>query len=157
LFKDYFKEVIGLQGDIYYLPVYAESLFEDIKYKHVCDDKINLVFAGNIGEMQSVETIIYAANELKGFQNIKWHIIGDGSNRAKCEKIAKELRLENIKFYGQHPINEMPAFYELADAFLITMKAHKEISYTLPNKVQSYMAAGKPILGAIDGETRLVI
>ncbi len=45
----------------------------------------------------------------------------------------------------------------MADAFLVTLKANKVISYTLPNKVQSYMAAGKPIIGAIDGETNLVI
>ena len=51
----------------------------------------------------------------------------------------------------------MPDFYSMADAFLVTLKANKEISYTLPNKVQSYMATGKPIIGAIDGETRLVI
>jgi glycosyltransferase involved in cell wall biosynthesis len=51
----------------------------------------------------------------------------------------------------------MPKFYEMADAFLVTLKANKNISYTLPNKVQSYMAAGKPIIGAIDGETKLVI
>lgn len=51
----------------------------------------------------------------------------------------------------------MPDFYSMADAFLVTLKANREISYTLPNKVQSYMAAGKPVMGAIDGETRLVI
>ena len=51
----------------------------------------------------------------------------------------------------------MPSFYEMADAFLITLKENKVISYTLPNKVQSYMAAGKPIIGAINGETQIVI
>jgi glycosyltransferase involved in cell wall biosynthesis len=157
LFKKYFEEVIGIDSDMQYLPVYAESLFEDIEPKSDKSDIINLVFAGNIGEVQSVETIIYAANELKGVDNLRWHIVGDGSNRAKCEKIVKELGLSNVIFYGQRPMDEMPAFYAMADAFLVTLKANKEISYTLPNKVQSYMAAGKPVIGAINGETRLVI
>ena len=51
-------------------------------------------------------------------------------------------------------LSEMPQFYEMADAFLVTLKANKAISFTLPNKVQSYMAAGKPIIGSIDGETQ---
>ncbi|WP_061215015.1 glycosyltransferase family 4 protein [Syntrophomonas wolfei] len=157
LFEKYFKEVIGINGDIQYLPVYAESLFENIEAGGTKGNVINLVFAGNIGEMQSVETIIKAANELKNLDKIIWHIVGDGSDRINCEELATKCGLNNVIFYGQRPIEEMPDFYSMADAFLVTLKANKEISYTLPNKVQSYMATGKPIIGAIDGETRLVI
>ncbi|HBQ26907.1 MAG TPA: glycosyltransferase WbuB [Syntrophomonas sp.] len=157
LFKKYFNEVIGIESDIRYLPVYAENLFENIEARCSENDIVNLVFAGNIGEMQSVETIVYAANELKNLDKLRWHIIGDGSNRVRCEELAKGLGLGNVIFYGQRPMDEMPLFYSMADAFLVTLKANKEISYTLPNKVQSYMAAGKPIIGAIDGETCLVI
>jgi len=157
LFEKYFSEVIGISNNITYLPVYAESIFDNIAETNDESVKNNLVFAGNIGAMQSVETIIQAAHQLRNHKDIVFHIVGDGSNRANCEKTAHELGLENIIFYGQRPITEMPDFYAMADAFLITLKAIKEISYTLPNKVQSYMAAGKPIIGAIDGETRLVI
>lgn len=157
LFEEYFNKTLGITNNITHLPVYAENLFENINSKRNYDDTINLVFAGNIGEMQSVETIIYAANDLKMEENIKFHIIGDGSSRKKCEELAYALKLNNVIFYGQYPITEMPKFYEMADAFLITLKANKVISYTLPNKVQSYMAAGKPIIAAIDGETAVVI
>lgn len=157
LFEEYFNNTLGIHDNITYLPVYAESLFENIKNTKSSNNDLNLVFAGNIGEMQSVETIIYAANELKKDKYIKFHIVGDGSSRRKCEELATKMRLNNIIFYGQHPISEMPKFYEIADAFLITLKANKFISYTLPNKVQSYMAATKPIIGAIDGETKTVI
>jgi glycosyltransferase involved in cell wall biosynthesis len=157
MFERYFDEVIGINSGISYLPVYAESLFENIELIKNKSEIINLVFAGNIGEMQSVETIIKAANELKDLDRIIWHIVGDGSDRINCEELAVKYGLSNVKFYGQRPMEEMPDFYSIADAFLVTLKANKEISYTLPNKVQSYMAAGKPIIGAIDGETRLVI
>ncbi|MEI4829861.1 glycosyltransferase family 4 protein [Bacillus sp. FJAT-53711] len=157
LFEEYFKNTLDIHDNITHLPVYAEALFENIKPIDKSNDVINLVFAGNIGEMQSVETIIYAANELKKDQYIKFHIVGDGSSREKCEELTNQLKLDNVIFHGQHPITEMPRFYEMADAFLITLKANKVISYTLPNKVQSYMAAGKPIIGSIDGETQIVI
>lgn len=157
LFEEYFKDTLGIDKGITHLPVYAEALFENISSSNKNNDGLDLVFAGNIGEMQSVETIIYAANELKQDKNIKIHIVGDGSSREKCEALARKLELNNVTFYGQHPITEMPKFYEMADAFLVTLKENKVISYTLPNKVQSYMAAGKPIIGAIDGETQVVI
>ena len=51
----------------------------------------------------------------------------------------------------------MPKFYGMSDAMLVTLKADPVISMTLPGKVQSYMAAGKPIIGAIDGETRKIV
>lgn len=156
-FEEYFNKTLEIYNNITYLPVYAESLFENVHSKEKKEDILNLVFAGNIGEMQSVETILYAANELKQNRNIKFHIIGDGSSRKKCEELAHRLNLSNLIFYGHHSVTEMPAFYEMADAFLVTLKKNKVISYTLPNKVQSYMAAGKPIIGAIDGETKTVI
>jgi len=157
MFEEYFVNVIGINFGISYLPVYAENLFENIKPIKNKSGIINLVFAGNIGETQSVTTIIKAANELKDLDKIKWHIVGDGSDRINCEELATKYGLSNVLFYGQRPIEEMPDFYSMADAFLVTLKANKVISYTLPNKVQSYMAAGKPIIGAIDGETRVVI
>jgi glycosyltransferase involved in cell wall biosynthesis len=157
LFKNYFNNTLDIHANITHLPVYAESLFEDINITKQNDDNLNLVFAGNIGEMQSVETIIYAANELKEDRSTIFHIVGEGSSREKCVRLVKKMELNNVIFHGQHPITEMPRFYGMADAFLITLKANKIISYTLPNKVQSYMAAGKPVIGAIDGETQIVI
>jgi glycosyltransferase involved in cell wall biosynthesis len=157
LFEEYFNSTLDVHENIIHLPVYAEALFENIKPVEKKYENINLVFAGNIGEMQSVETIIYAAKELKDSQNIKFHIVGDGSSKAKCEELVNQMALDNVTFHGQFPLSEMPRFYEMADAFLVTLKANKVISYTLPNKVQSYMAAGKPVIGSIDGETKIVI
>ena len=65
--------------------------------------------------------------------------------------------VDNVVFYGRRDVAVMPNFYKMADAMLVTLKADKIISMTLPGKVQSYMAVGKPIIGAIDGEARNVI
>lgn len=156
MFEDYFKNVLLIDKKTTYLPGYAEDVFEQLPPKEH-KENINLVFAGNIGKMQSVETIVLAANELKKNKEIVFHIVGDGSAKKECEELASKLALENVVFHGQHPLSEMPKFYKMADAFLITMKDNNIISYTLPNKVQSYLASAKPILGAINGETNLVI
>ncbi|NLG32994.1 MAG: glycosyltransferase family 4 protein [Syntrophomonadaceae bacterium] len=157
MFKDYFVSTFGMTTkNINHLPQYAEDVFtESVDVPR--NDELNLVFAGNIGDMQSVETIVRAANELRKYPKVVFHILGDGSKLEDCMRLAKELGLENIVFYGRRPVEEMPRFYGMADAMLITLKDNKTLSFTLPGKMQSYMAAGKPIIGAINGETRRVI
>lgn len=162
MFKDYFKNTLNISSDnIEHIPQYAEDLFLTNELKKTNDIKKNkmfdFVFAGNVGEFQAVETIICAANELRGQENIIFHIIGDGSKLEECKQLASNFGLSNMVFYGRKPVKEMPGFYEIADAMLITLINNKTVSYTLPGKVQSYMAAGKPVIGSINGETSRVI
>ena len=162
MFKDYFRNVLKIErNNIKHLPQYAEDIFAEARFQTLSDSEsnktYNFVFAGNIGDMQSVETIIKAAHELCYCSNILFHILGDGSKLDECKSLSNKLGLKNVKFYGRRPIEEMPVFYELADAMLVTLKDNKTLSYTLPGKVQSYMAAGKPIIGAICGETERVV
>lgn len=157
MFKEYFRSTLGMNIDvIHHLPQYAENLFtESIEVS--TNGKHNFVFAGNIGDMQSVETIVKAANVLRKESDIVFHIVGDGSKLEECKVLSQKFGLDNIIYYGRRPVSEMPKYYGLADAMLITLKDNKTISYTLPGKVQSYMAARKPIIGAINGEASRVI
>jgi len=151
-FRNYFESIHGISDNIYDLPFYMEDIFLDTKPLRAIDSSVtNLVFAGNIGQMQSVETIISAANLLKA-EKVFFHIIGDGSARESCEKQAKALSLNNVKFYGRMNFSKMPEAYAMADAMLVTMANNDLISYTLPNKVLSYMAAEKPIIACANGE-----
>lgn len=156
-FKNYFIEELKLseKKEFLYLPSYAESTYENPG--NVNNKKFDLVFAGNIGPAQSVETIVEAANILKENKNIFFHIVGDGLSKKNCEEMAERYKLKNVKFYGYFDVNKMPEFYKLADAFLITMVDNEVVNSTLPAKVQSYMLAGKPIIGAINGEVKTVI
>ena len=154
-FIEYFTKKHGLEENkLFYLPQYCEDLFSDIKPR-VNDGTYNYVFAGNIGAMQSVETIIKSAKLVKDDPTIKIHIVGDGRDLRNCKKEAEDL--DNVIFYGRRPVEEMPKFYEMADAMLVTLAKDDLVSKTLPGKVQSYMAAGKPIIASIDGEAKLVI
>ena len=107
--------------------------------------------------MQSIETIIRAAEIIKDNKAIKIHIVGDGRDLSNCIAIAKEKGLDNIIFYGRKSIEEMPKFYSMANAMLVTLAKDELVSNTLPGKVQSYMAAGKAIIASADGETSFVI
>lgn len=98
-----------------------------------------------------------AAELLREETTLRWHIVGDGSELGNLKAIVREKRLDNVIFHGRKPPEEMPAYYAQADAMLVTLTADKFISLTLPGKVQTYMAAGKPIIGAAIGEIPQVI
>ena len=120
------------------------------------EDWIDLMFAGNIGAIQSVDTIIKAADILKE-ERVRFHIVGSGTDLERLKKVTVENGLLNVIFYGRRGVEEMPNRYSMADAMLVTLKRDPTISLTLPGKVQTYMAFGKPIIGAIDGEAARVI
>lgn len=154
MFSEYFQQEFGFQDEkTEYLPQYAEGIFEEIETKQVTET-FEFMFAGNIGSIQNVDTIIKAAELLKD-EPVRFHIVGSGSDLERLKKIGDHV--ENVVFYGRRPLEEMPTFYKKADAMLITLQADSVLSMTLPGKVQSYMAVGKPIIGAINGETRRVI
>ena len=156
MFSKYLKNEFGITAEnIEYLPQYAEEIFEQIPPKTEMG-LFDFMFAGNIGEIQSVETILKAAEKLKEYP-VRFYIVGGGTDLGRLEKIKEDKKLENVIFYGRRPLEEMPDFYKKADAMLITLKADPVLSLTLPGKVQSYMAVGKPVIASINGETASVI
>lgn len=154
MFKKYFNEEFGFKEDeIQYLPQYSEDIFKPNKIKN--NKKVyDLVFAGNIGKMQSVQTVINCAKLLQG-EPIKFHIVGGGSDLEHCKELAKGL--QNVQFYGQLPLDDMPKFYKMADVMLVGLKKDDLVSYTLPGKVQTYMCAGKPIIAYGENELKNII
>lgn len=157
MFRNYFKTEFGIADEkIGYHPQYADSRF-DVLPEREQDGTVNLMFAGNVGAAQSMPTILHAAAILNDHPELRWHIVGDGSELENSKKLAEELGLDNIIFHGRKPIDEMPAYYAMADAMLVTLTADPFISLTLPGKVQTYMAVGKPVIAAADGEIPVVL
>ena len=155
-FATYFDKVLKLgHKKLRYLPQYAEDLFDDVSASTEEKKQVDFLFAGNVGQLQSVETIVEAARLLKDDEKIHLHIVGSGVALDHCKELAEGLT--NITFHGRRDVTEMPKFYAMADALLITLKHDPVLSETLPGKVQSYMAAGKPVVGAIDGETARLV
>ena len=162
-----FTEYILKQGvplhKIKYFPNPTESFYNVTKitteYSNLLPIGFNLIFAGNIGEAQSFETLIGAAYKLKQFNYpIYWNILGDG--RAKEYLVKKVIQLnmkDNFIFKGSFKSEEMPLFFACADALIVSLKKSDIFSLTIPAKVQSYLACGKPIIGSIDGEGAKII
>ena len=117
-----------------------------------------VVFAGNIGRAQDIPTMLFAAEKLKDETDIHWVILGDGPMRSWAEERMKARGLEKtVHLLGRYPEQAMPRFFSLADVLLVTLKKDPVFAITIPSKVQSYLACGKPIVAALDGEGARVI
>lgn len=138
-----------------YVPQYSADILE--KKKNVETEKINFVFAGNVGKAQSMETIVKAAKELINEKDILIHIVGDGSELENTKQMAKNYNLENLVFHGRKNIEEMQKYYDMADAMIVTLGKDDFLSKTLPAKVQACMSTGNAIVAAADGEIKTVI
>lgn len=139
---------------ISYFPNWQEPEYKDVTTITEClPEGFRVIFAGNVGAAQDFETILTVADKLKGFRDIQWIILGDG-RRMEWVKEQVELRKLSESFHlkGRYASEAMPAFFAQADVMLVTLKRDPVFALTVPGKIQSYMACGKPIVAALDGE-----
>lgn len=148
---------------IFYLPNWAEDLYnEDVNrdeeiVRMLPSGGFKIMFAGNIGESQDFESLVNAAELTRDFEDIHWIIIGDGRKRQWVEQEINSRKLKNIHLLGRHPMEKMPYFFREADVLLVSLKDEVIFSFTVPAKIQSYLACGKPILAMINGEGAEII
>ena len=149
---------------ICYFPNGAEELYKPVQIeKNSLESSempsgFKIMFAGNIGAAQSFETIINAAKQINENKNIQWVILGDGRKFDWVKKKVEEFHLEDtVRLLGRRPIDAMPKYFALADVMLVTLKNEPIFTLTVPAKIQSYLACGKPILAALNGEGARVI
>lgn len=146
------------------IPQYCEKFYEqdivDERLTEKYKDYFKIVYAGNISPAQNLEVAVDAAVLLKkdGIKDIKFIIVGDGMSKSQIEKYVIEMRVsEYFDFLGSKPVTDMPIYHTLADALFAPLAKSDDLGLTIPAKVTSYMAGGKPVLTCIDGEGSFVI
>lgn len=151
----------NLISKIHYWPNSVDLISDAAGGEHELAKKINkdfsILFTGNLGRAQNIEVIINAASYLQAYQEIKFWLIGDGSEKKNIEIQLLERKLTNVVVAGHFPASDMPIIMDSASVLLVTLSDSEIFSVTLPNKIQAYLAAGKPILGAINGEAANLI
>tara|TARA_B100000212_G_scaffold342512_1_gene330122 strand:- start:1357 stop:2607 length:1251 start_codon:yes stop_codon:yes gene_type:complete len=133
---------------------------KEFKYAHLFPlTGFKIMFAGNIGKAQGFDTLLKAALKLSKIGiEVHWIIAGNGSDLKRLKFEVSRLELKHLfHFIGSHPQEEMSFYFAHADAMLVMLKKNKIFSMTVPCKLQGYFAAGKPVLGSIDGETARII
>ena len=157
------QKYAGNSRRVVYFPSWAESVF-DMQHVVPADEVplnpagFNVMFAGNIGDAQDFPSILAAAEILKTHAHIRWLIVGDGR---MARWVADEIERRNLQdcvlMLGRHPVERMPSFFKHANALLVSLKNEPIFSMTIPGKLQSYLAAGIPIVAMLNGEGAEVV
>jgi colanic acid biosynthesis glycosyl transferase WcaI len=148
---------------IRYFPSWAEEVFQDSEQSLASEVPVrpgvfNVVFAGNVGDAQDMPAVVEAADLLRHNMAIRWLIVGDGRRSAwLAQEVERRGLQERVLLIGRFGVERMPSFYAHADALLVSLKRDPVFSMTIPGKVQSYLMAGVPVLGMLDGEGAQVI
>ena len=119
---------------------------------------IYIIFTGNIGEAQSFETLIKAVKILKQKFAIKWFIVGEGRWKEKFSNLINKNKLnDHIKLFKSVDVSQISSILDYSDALYLSLKNNRTFNKTIPGKLQTYMASGKPIIGSISGEANKII
>lgn len=116
-----------------------------------------VLFAGNVGSVQAMETIVAAAERLKLYPEIKIVILGSGSKEDWVAQQMVDKKITNLYLEGRFPVETMPVLMRQASVLLVTLTNQPIFELTIPSKIQAYLAVGKPIIACLNGEgARLV-
>ncbi len=143
-------------GRIIHFPNWADSIIEkniinknyDIKLDK---NKFNIMYTGNIGEAQDFKSLIQTIELVE--EKIHWTFVGDGRFKNDFKKLLIQKKLQNkITFIDQVKVEKLPSIVSKANALFLSLKSDNIFSKTVPAKLQTYMALGKPIIGVLKGE-----
>lgn len=146
------------------IPNWAEeSSFRPVPRDHGLAKSLGLtrqftvMYAGNLGEMQNLDSLVDAASLLRARRDIGFALVGAGVRKEQLERRVDELGLHNVTFIPPQPFGKMADILALADAQLISLKDEPLYRATMPSKVQANMAAGQPIIAAVAGDAARVV
>mgnify|MGYP000247547085 CR=1 FL=1 len=142
----------------YYLPNWADPLDDNQERVNLSQEtNVHFTFAGNIGKVQNLENIIYSFCALSEAKKRKsqLNIIGDGSNLMNLKKLANND--EKIIFHGTIKRKNMSSYYKSSDFLIVSLIDKPIFKVTVPAKIQTYIAAKKPILAIINGDTADIV
>jgi len=146
-----------------YIPQWPEKLYDSRDHDEMLESRFqgrfNIVFAGNINPAQSFETVIAAVKmAVTDCPALNIIVIGDGmSKRWLVDEVSASGLRDYFTFEGLRPTEDIPKWQSLADAMIVCLSKSDLFEYGIPAKVNSYLAGGKPIIGAMDGEGKRLI
>lgn len=146
---------------IIYFPNWAEEVFHpctEIQSPVPLSQGFRVMFAGNIGVAQDFPTILEAAERLKTYPEIQWIVLGEGRMSGWVrQEVTRRGIANSFHLLGSYPPEKMPQFFACADVMLVSLKRTPIFSLTIPGKIQSYLACGRPIVAMLDGEGARIV
>ena len=159
-FRDRIKPYIESDKVIEYLPNWTDPLDKNLSpFKFSDDVKIHFTFTGNIGKVQNLDMIIKAFGDLPNHykKKMQLNIIGDGSYLENLQHLVLSANIENVVFWGKRPRTKIYEYFSASDFLIVSLVDEPIFALTVPAKVQTYIAAGKPIMAVITGDAAAIV
>ena len=122
------------------------------------DDRFKIVFAGNMGKAQALDTVLQAAEILQGSgSRVCFVMLGGGVEVGRLMERTNALGLDNVVFLPVMPMAEVGTVLCAADALLVHLRKDPLFEITIPSKTQAYMAVGRPLLMAVSGDAAYLV
>lgn len=149
---------------IAYVPNWAEDYYRPVEVpadapeRREMPDGFTVLFAGNVGESQGLEVMLNAADHLRHLQDLHWVVLGEGRRLSWLRDHVERRGLgAQVHLLGRRPPETMPSWFALADVLLVTLQANPVYEMTIPSKLQTYLACGRPVVTALNGEGSRVV
>lgn len=146
----YYPNSMDANSPVDRVPIPAE--LSELLDQHFC-----VVFAGNLGTAQALDTLVQAAVHLRDDAQVRLVLVGSGSRLAWLKSQQQALGLNNLILAGRFAPQAMPQIFEKSSALLVSLNDNEAFAQTVPSKIQAYLAAGRPILASINGEGARVV
>jgi glycosyltransferase involved in cell wall biosynthesis len=115
------------------------------------DDELVCLHGGNMGQKQGLDNLLAVADLLRG-ENIRIVLAGDGNDRSRLAENARRLRLANVDFVELQGPGRWEEIMQASDVLLVNQRA-SVADMSLPSKLTSYFAAGRPVVAAASPES----
>ena len=137
----------------------SETVDESIQKKYFPSDTINILYAGNLGIVQSLQSILITAKRLQETQNktIRFIFLGGGADEENLKNTAEEWQLHNVSFIPRVDSSEVSKYLNAADFLLVHLKKAALFEITIPSKILAYLKSGKPILMGLEGDAKDIL
>jgi len=126
-------------------------------YRKIEHNGFSLLYAGNIGQMQDLSTVIRALKLVSDLPGIRLDIIGNGTELLKVQNLVTELKLLNVFFHGRIPRDDIGSHYTTCDFHLVPLKDLPIFRMTIPSKFQTGLAKGIPVITSVQGDTARLV
>lgn len=128
-----------------------------VREEYGLEDKFILLYAGNLGVAQGLETVLEAAERLKNTPSITFILIGEGAEKQRLLDFKQEKDLHNVLILDSRAKHELEGFYSAADLCLVMLKNHPLFEITIPSKLFDCLAMNKPVLLGVGGESKEIV
>lgn len=116
------------------------------------EDTFSVMFAGNLGDLQDLETAIHAAAEVRDLDDFRLVLVGQGVALPRLKKLVADLGVSNVLFHPAQPQARMGALCSAADVQLVSLKDLPFLHGTIPSKLAAIMASGLPVICSAPGD-----